>query len=208
MKLSLVVRTSGSAEGKAIPIKAAKFLIGRDPGCHLRPASVLVSKRHCEIEIDGDKASVQDFGSTNGTFINDQPVKGKAELRHKDMLKVGPLLFEVQLELPPPVNKPTPLPPTRKKRAVNDEEAAALLLSLDDGAPLPPAELDAQGVPMGSTVMQTQVLAPVPAEQAASGANGDQAAVKPEAAPKKNEEASTSKAAQAILEKYLRRPRT
>jgi hypothetical protein len=49
MKLSLVVLTPGKMEGKSIPITLSQFLIGRDPQCHLRPASALVSKRHCAL---------------------------------------------------------------------------------------------------------------------------------------------------------------
>ena len=39
MKLSLVVLTAGKQEGKVLPIGLQQFLIGRDPQCHLRPAS-------------------------------------------------------------------------------------------------------------------------------------------------------------------------
>jgi hypothetical protein len=45
MKLSLIVLTPGKMEGKTIPIRLPQFLIGRDPQCHLRSASSLISKR-------------------------------------------------------------------------------------------------------------------------------------------------------------------
>ena len=38
MKISLVV-AQGVHTGKVIPVTAAEFVIGRDPQCHLRPAS-------------------------------------------------------------------------------------------------------------------------------------------------------------------------
>ena len=47
MKLSLLVLTPGKMEGKSIPITIPQFVIGRDPQCNLRPASALISKRHC-----------------------------------------------------------------------------------------------------------------------------------------------------------------
>src|SRR5690348_15369570 len=49
MKLSLLVMTPGKQEGKALEIKLSQFVVGRDPQCHLRPASPLISKRHCAI---------------------------------------------------------------------------------------------------------------------------------------------------------------
>src|SRR3954469_20727099 len=108
MKLSLVVLSEGKAKGTAIPITLSQFLIGRDPQCHLRPASAVISKRHCAVLVRGSKAFVRDFDSTNGTFINDEAVKGERELHNNDSLKVGPIQFRVVLEVTPPVNKPTP----------------------------------------------------------------------------------------------------
>jgi len=113
MKLSLEVLGAGKQEGKLLEIKKDQFVVGRDPQCHLRPASPLISKRHCAILQREDKAFVQDFGSTNGTFVNDQPVKGEVELHHGDKLAIGPLLFSVRLEATPSVDQPTPPPPTK-----------------------------------------------------------------------------------------------
>src|SRR5262249_52161293 len=134
MKLSLVVMTPGKMEGKAIPITLSQFVIGRDPQCHLRPASPVISKRHCALIMKGEQAFVRDFDSTNGTFLNDQPVKGEVELHNADVLKVGPIAFAVNLDAAPaPVNKPTPAPPTKKPAASEDDESiAAMLLSLQD----------------------------------------------------------------------------
>src|SRR5215813_1058376 len=112
MKLSLVVLTPGKTEGKVIPITLSQFVIGRDPQCNLRPASAVISKRHCALLIKDGKVSVRDFDSTNGTFINDVPVKGEASLKNEDILKIGPLEFKVALEVKPPGTAPTP-PPTK-----------------------------------------------------------------------------------------------
>jgi pSer/pThr/pTyr-binding forkhead associated (FHA) protein len=97
MKLSLVV-TQGTQAGKGIPITKAEFIIGRDAQCNLRPASQHVSKKHCALRTKGDRVFVEDFGSTNGTFINDEQLKGERELRDGDRLRIGPLDFIVKLE--------------------------------------------------------------------------------------------------------------
>lgn len=204
MKLSLLVMTPGKSEGKAIPITLSQFLIGRDPQCQLRPASAVISKRHCAILLRGEKAFVRDFDSTNGTFVNDEQVKGEREILNNDRLRVGPLLFTVRLEATPPVTRPTPAPPVRAAAgSADDEDAAALLLSLQDDTPGSGggADVDSQGVPTGSTVMEIMTPA-LP---------GDPNAPKPDAkkddAKKVPSSASTSSAAKAILEKYMRRPR-
>jgi pSer/pThr/pTyr-binding forkhead associated (FHA) protein len=113
MKLSLVVRTPGPNQGKVLEIKLSQFVVGRDPQCHLRPASPMISKRHCAVLQREGKVFVNDFDSTNGTFVNNEQVKGEVELHHGDQLKLGPLLFEVRIEATAPVNRPTPPPPTK-----------------------------------------------------------------------------------------------
>jgi predicted component of type VI protein secretion system len=114
MKLSLVVLAAGKQEGKVLEIKLPQFVIGRDPQCHLRPASALISKRHCAILQREGKAFIRDFDSTNGTLLNNEPIKGEVELHNNDQLKIGPLMFSVRLEATPaPVNKATPPPPTK-----------------------------------------------------------------------------------------------
>jgi pSer/pThr/pTyr-binding forkhead associated (FHA) protein len=113
MKLNLVVQSPGPNQGKVLDIKLSQFVVGRDPQCHLRPASPMISKRHCAVLQREGKAFVRDFDSTNGTFVNNEPVKGEVELHHGDQLKIGPLLFEVRIDATAPVNRPTPPPPTR-----------------------------------------------------------------------------------------------
>ena len=96
MKLSLVVMTAGKAQGQVIPVNLAQFVIGRDPQCNLRPASALISKRHCAVLLKDGEVYVRDFDSTNGTFVNEEAVKGEMPLKNDDVLKVGPLAFKVQ----------------------------------------------------------------------------------------------------------------
>jgi predicted component of type VI protein secretion system len=205
MKLCLVVLTAGKTTGQAIPIKLSQFLIGRDPQCHLRPASAVISKRHCAVLVKDGKAFVRDFGSTNGTFVNDTQVEGELELHHDDTLKVGPLTFRVVLEATPPINKPTP-PPPKAVEPSDDESVAAMLLSLQDdvSSPAAGAKVDADGVPEGSTVMDIE--SPVNAQNAPrEQVPTKETAKKAEAAPKIM--GNTSSAAKAILDKYTRRPR-
>jgi predicted component of type VI protein secretion system len=140
MKLSLVVQTPGKQEGKVLDIKLSQFLIGRDTQCHLRPASPMISKRHCAIIQRDDKAFIRDFDSTNGTLVNDQPIKGEVELHHGDRLKIGPLMFGVQLEATVAVSRPTPQPPTKNLAAGGQpaKPAAKLAAPLAADSPTPP----------------------------------------------------------------------
>jgi pSer/pThr/pTyr-binding forkhead associated (FHA) protein len=175
-----------------------------------------VSKRHCAVLIRAEQAFVRDFNSTNGTAVNDQPVKDEVELHNDDKLTVGPLEFRVCLETTVPVDQSTPLPPTKepaKSRpgsngsagAEPDEEAAALLLAMAD-EPAAAGEGDAAGtdeaVPTSATTMQVSTTPE-------DGAPDSEAKKKEMSRLEKAKAAAadTSIAASSILTKYLRRPR-
>jgi pSer/pThr/pTyr-binding forkhead associated (FHA) protein len=96
MELKLVV-VGGKNAGQKIPVAGPKFFIGRSEECQLRPNSDLVSRHHCAILLEEDFAAIRDFGSKNGTFVNDERVRGEQELNSGDRLRVGPLEFEVEL---------------------------------------------------------------------------------------------------------------
>jgi predicted component of type VI protein secretion system len=225
MKLSLVVKAAGTQIGKVLPISLSQFVIGRDPQCHLRPASPMISKRHCALVQRDGKVFVQDFGSTNGTTVNDQPVKEEIELQHGDKLKIGPLLFEVLIvqETPMAVGA-TPKPLAKANGAAKapvkaaaktpeaaaktsrempaavgggteDDDIAAMLMSLSDD----PSEMSDSIVPEGSTVME--MIVPPSVQDAAKDA--DKAKEKDKAKTSGN----TSNAAKSILEQYMKRPR-
>jgi predicted component of type VI protein secretion system len=143
MKLNLVVKAAGKLEGKVLPITLAQFVVGRDPQCQLRPASAMISKRHCAVIQREGKAYIRDFGSTNGTFVNDQPVKDEIELHHNDQLKIGPLVFQVQIAQDAPALKgATPKPPTK---AVTDKAAAPTMTQakIPGKTPPPPSKAPA-----------------------------------------------------------------
>ncbi len=93
----LLVMT-GKARGKAIEIGTPKFLIGRDPSCHLRPNSPTISRLHTTIEQRDGRVFVRDLGAKNSTILNDRVLQGEeAEAIHGDRLQVGPLLFTFAL---------------------------------------------------------------------------------------------------------------
>jgi pSer/pThr/pTyr-binding forkhead associated (FHA) protein len=141
MKVTLVV-ASGVHQGKAIPILGPQFLIGRDPQCHLRPASQAVSKQHCAVIIRDGKVYVQDFGSTNGTLVNDVPVQNEERpVANNDSLKIGPLDFTVRIEPSVPKVDGTPLPD------LNAEAAAALAAVKAVATPPAPAGKNATPAP-------------------------------------------------------------
>ena len=70
--------------------------VGRSPDCELVINDASVSKRHATLRWDAQKnrASVQDLGSTNGTFVNaDIRVEGERTLKDGDIVSFGEVQF-------------------------------------------------------------------------------------------------------------------
>lgn len=96
MEVKLVV-VGGKLAGREIPIGHHEFLIGRGQECNLRPQSSSVSRKHCAILVDKGVASIVDFASTNGTFVNNEPVEQRRELKNGDRIRIGILEVDVHL---------------------------------------------------------------------------------------------------------------
>lgn len=68
--------------------------IGRGDRCELPIHDEAVSRRHARIERQGDDYVVVDLGSTNGTFVNDEPVSEKT-IVPGDRIRVGTHIFKL-----------------------------------------------------------------------------------------------------------------
>lgn len=65
--------------------------IGRDPKCQVWLDESSVSRVHAQIDVDAaaNRASLQDLGSTNGTFLRGARVAGAIELSPDEVVTVG-----------------------------------------------------------------------------------------------------------------------
>ena len=205
MKISLVVLTAGKMMGKEIPLTAAEFRIGKDPSCQLKPAAG-VSDKHCAFLVKQGKLFLIDLGSAEGTFVNDNKISAEVELKPKDKVKVGPLLFEVKIESAPvakpavavPAAKPAVVAPAAKpvekvepKKSSGDgeDDLDDLLFDDDDKAPA------------GAKPSWKDAAPEAGAEKDAGGSGAtSEGGAKPEEKPKPT--ANTSDAAAALFAKF------
>ena len=79
--------------GRAWPITAVPLVLGWSTGAATRaltlPAGIAgVSRAHCTLELRDDRTFVTDH-STYGTFVNDERIGGRLELRAGDVLRLG-----------------------------------------------------------------------------------------------------------------------
>ena len=57
-----------------------KVTIGNDASNMICYANKFVSPRHAEIDLSGERASIRDLGSMNGTFVNGRMIEGEQAL--------------------------------------------------------------------------------------------------------------------------------
>ncbi|MDF1562645.1 MAG: FHA domain-containing protein [Deltaproteobacteria bacterium] len=89
--------------------------VGRVEGNTIVLADPSISRQHAEVVLRGASIVVRDLGSSNGTFVNDQPISGPQEVFEGDIVRFG----DVELQ-------------------VKAGEMAMPLAAAADGAPPPP----------------------------------------------------------------------
>lgn len=69
--------------------------IGRSAECDINLQDTYLSSRHARVANDNGDLSIEDLGSTNGTYVNEELIKGRVQLDRGDIVQVGGVLFEV-----------------------------------------------------------------------------------------------------------------
>jgi pSer/pThr/pTyr-binding forkhead associated (FHA) protein len=73
---------------KEVALSQAAATIGRLPDNTVQIDNLAVSGHHAKISWDKDHYQIEDLGSLNGTYVNNERVS-KAKLRHCDVVKIG-----------------------------------------------------------------------------------------------------------------------
>lgn len=102
--VSLVMFKSDGTR-RDFPLAKESVIIGRKANCDLRIPLTSVSRQHCQVAVDGEKISVKDLGSSNGTYHNSVRVQ-EASLSPGDELVVGPVVFTLVVDGEPSEIKP------------------------------------------------------------------------------------------------------
>ncbi|HTR54495.1 MAG TPA: GGDEF domain-containing protein [Kofleriaceae bacterium] len=83
----LTVLTGGAA-GQMFKVGTG-LLLGRIQGAEVRLDDDGISRKHAQVRVEGAKASIEDLGSRNGTFVNGTRITGKIQLSDGDKIQVG-----------------------------------------------------------------------------------------------------------------------
>jgi EAL domain-containing protein (putative c-di-GMP-specific phosphodiesterase class I) len=85
---------------RVVTLESFPFLIGRLPSSSLCLRAPNISKQHAEIVLQRGRLSVRDLNSTNGTFVNEEPVLSLTPLLEGDLLQFATEAYRVQRHEP------------------------------------------------------------------------------------------------------------
>ncbi len=91
-RISLAI-IRGDDVGQIFPITKPRTIIGRK-GADIVVHDLEISRRHAAIEIHDDAIILRDLNSTNGTYINEKPIR-EARLENQTEFRIGSTVFMV-----------------------------------------------------------------------------------------------------------------
>jgi pSer/pThr/pTyr-binding forkhead associated (FHA) protein len=131
---SLLVRT-GAFRGKRLPVKTPVANIGRADYNDVVIAEPSVSTTHAKLQRRDDVWVLSDLGSTNGTYVEGEPVTGETALTPGTTLKFG----EVAVLFEPLDDRPSVrLPGTQAVEGIGAQAAAPPVVEEEPRAPRVP----------------------------------------------------------------------
>ncbi len=80
-----------------VTLDDGEHVLGRDPDVDFFLAFPGVSRRHALLNVSAGRATINDLGSKNGTFVDDQRVEGPRSLGDGDIIGVGAVKLTVRV---------------------------------------------------------------------------------------------------------------
>jgi len=90
---------NGPDVGSHYALTGRASIMGRHPDCDVVINVGAVSRHHAQIKQVGDNYMLEDMGSRNGTFLNDQPIEGQKLLFEGDKVRVCDTTYAFHVHL-------------------------------------------------------------------------------------------------------------
>lgn len=81
-------------------LREGDTVIGRSPNCDLIIATPHISRQHARVRVANGKVTLQDLGSTAGTFVNHTKITGEHELHPGDSFDLAEIVITLGGHLP------------------------------------------------------------------------------------------------------------
>jgi len=79
-------------ESGQVALKDGEHVLGRDSDVAVWLESPTVSRRHARISVSGGDATIEDLGSTNGTYLRGQCLAARSPLSDGDEIRLGSVI--------------------------------------------------------------------------------------------------------------------
>ncbi len=176
---------SGPETGRDFSLEKAELFLGRDPASDIAIADPEVSRRHARLVLAGEHYSLEDLGSTNGTFVQGNPIHGLTILNPGDIIAIGErvvLLYEEKvfdpdatMAVPRIVQPAAEAAPVEGEPSTEQPVAPAVMPILSEAVPVPasapqaesaapfaPGSLPVKSVPAIPPIENVEDLEPAP----------------------------------------------
>src|SRR5262245_29416412 len=121
--MAYLVVLKGHNAKQSITVDKDRIVLGRNASCDVVfPANdFAVSREHACILRVQNKFFIEDMGSRNGTFLNNQPVTTRQPLKDSDKIRICDFLYSFHETLPAARPPPPPEPPADEGNEGPDE---------------------------------------------------------------------------------------
>jgi DNA-binding winged helix-turn-helix (wHTH) protein len=86
---------------RQIPLFEGDNVIGRAPDAAVWIEAPGVSRHHARIRLEGDRVTIEDLGSKNGTYLGGGRLTAPAALSDGDQIRVGSIVMSFRIPPPP-----------------------------------------------------------------------------------------------------------
>jgi len=87
----------GPGTGQLLPVAEGALILGRSSSCDLRLPHASISRRHARLTRRGERLFLEDLGSQNGTFLDDERLAGPHELLVGQRIHIGPAVLRIRV---------------------------------------------------------------------------------------------------------------
>ena len=87
----------GPGTGQLLPVGEGPLILGRSSSCDLRLPHASISRRHARLTRRGEHLFLEDLGSQNGTFLDDERLAGPRELQVGQRIHIGPAVLRLRI---------------------------------------------------------------------------------------------------------------
>jgi len=90
----VIQRQTGEIIGQ-FPVGAGEYAVGRDPGSSIPVESEHVSRQHARLVISAEGMSIEDVGSTHGTFVSSTRIQTETPIGFNQPVQIGDVFLTI-----------------------------------------------------------------------------------------------------------------